>query len=84
MTSPNDLQTAAASVTAMHDAARQMIRTKAHLRAWLVARERGIANTPAAGGHLGPEDCDALADAALDGMFELMAEWASGLHEEEA
>jgi hypothetical protein len=45
--------------------------------AWLVARQRGIAATPAAGGFLGVEDCDAIADAAVEAVSELLATWAA-------
>lgn len=77
------LSGAAIAMTAMHDAGRGNLRTTAILRVWLVARQRGIANTPDAGGPLGTQDCDALSDAALDALFDRMAEWAAERDDEE-
>jgi hypothetical protein len=78
------LRGAAIAMTAMHDVGRGNLHLAAVLRAWLVARQRGIANTPAAGGTLGTNDCDALAHAAVDAVFERLAEWAAERDDEEA
>lgn len=44
---------------------KQMLQTKVHLAAWVVARQRGITVA----------DCDAIADAAVDQALETLTAW---------
>lgn len=44
----------------------EMLRTQAHLKAWVEARQMGLT----------VEQCDRIADAAFDGVREQIEEWA--------
>lgn len=63
----NNLQVTAKAVTDnLHNTAKQAIRTRARLAAWVVARQHGV----------GVEACDAIADATLESFYDYMREWA--------
>lgn len=62
----NGLQTAA-RILAEHGAAWDRFRVDAHLAGWVAARERG----------LDVDTCDAVVDAALDGVRRLIRHWAA-------
>ena len=55
-------------ISAVHPAGRKMLMTKAHLAGWVQARQRGIS----------VHDCDAIVDAALAGVIELLEKWERG------
>jgi hypothetical protein len=79
---PNVLQKAGLAMAGVHGTARHAICRRARLDAWLVALKRGVAR-PAVGGTLGGEDCDAIVDAAVGCVFDVMREWAAELDEPE-
>jgi len=55
-------------ISAVHQTGRDMLRTRARLAGWVEARQRGV--TPAV--------CDAITDAALAGVIELLEQWERG------